>query len=99
MVSLRDQAVRQIRTLEALDIGCLLLSAFYAGNVLRRGGWFSPCRWQVRSGICSLLLPAEPAVQIAATSEVKTDVGQFINAMKSDSIDLRQLGMEEMPLG
>ena len=40
----------------------------------------------------------EPTAQIAVTPAVGADVGQFINAMERDSVDLERLGVEGMPL-
>lgn len=40
----------------------------------------------------------EPTAQIAVTPAVRADVGQFINAMERDSVDLERLGVEGMPL-
>ena len=40
----------------------------------------------------------EPSVQIVLSPAVKTDVGQFIDAMKHEPIDLERLGVEGIAL-
>lgn len=40
----------------------------------------------------------EPSAQITVSPAVGADVGQFINAMRSESINLEKLGVEGMPL-
>ena len=51
-----------------------------------------------KNDVFRLFRLVEPSAQIAISSTVGKDVGQFINAMRSEPINLEKLDVEGMPL-
>lgn len=51
-----------------------------------------------KNDVFRLFSLAEPSAQITVSKTVGADVGQFIDAMRSEPIDLEKLGVKGMPL-